>query len=140
MGIAAPKLLNFNGTLQYSCFRFYQPLTIVYRRTFLKNFGFAKKHLNWFLMEDYDHKKPKEVDWVMGSAMVVSKKAVEKTGFMDPRFFMYMEDVDWCRRFWENGYKVVYYPFSQMHHYHGKASARGGFFRSLFSTSLPGFI
>lgn len=135
-GIAAPKLLNFNGTLQYSCFRFYRPLTIIYRRTFLKSFSFAKKHLYWFLMEDYDHKKPKEVDWVMGSAMIISKKAVEKVGFMDPRFFMYMEDVDWCRRFWENGYKVVYYPYSQMHHYHGKASARGGFFRSLFFNKL----
>lgn len=136
VGIAGPQLLNFNGTLQYSCLRFYQPATIIYRRTFLGKLGFAKKHLDWFLMKDYDHKKPKEVDWLMGSALMVSKDAVNKVGFMDHRFFMYMEDVDWCRRFWENGYKVAYFPDSKMHHYHGRGSARGGFFRSLFFNKL----
>lgn len=135
-GIVGPQLLNFNGTLQYSCLRFYQPITIIYRRTFLGKLGFAKKHLDWFLMKDYDHKKPKEVDWLMGSALMVLKDAVNKVGLMDPRFFMYMEDVDWCRRFWENGYKVVYFPDSKMHHYHGRGSARGGFFRSLFFNKL----
>ncbi len=136
VGIAGPQLLNFNGTLQYSCFRFYRPITVIYRRTFLKNFRFAKKHLDWFLMKNYDHKEPREVDWVMGSALMISKKAVNKAGFMDARFFMYMEDVDWCRRFWEQGYKVVYCPFSKMHHYHGKGSAKGGFFGSLFLNKL----
>lgn len=136
IGIAGPKLLNFNGTLQYSCFRFYRPLTILYRRTILKKLKFAKKHLEWFLMKDYKHDNPKEVDWVMGSALMVSKEAIKKVGYMDPRFFMYMEDVDWCRRFWENGYKVVYYPISVMHHYHGKGSAKGGFFYSIFFNKL----
>jgi hypothetical protein len=136
IGMAGPQLINFNGTLQYSCFRYYRPLTIIYRRTFLKKFVFAKKHLDWFLMKDYDHKNPKEVDWLMGSALLVSRAAVTKVGLMDPRFFMYMEDVDWCRRFWENGYKVVYFPQSKMHHYHGKGSAKGGVLRSLFFNRL----
>jgi N-acetylglucosaminyl-diphospho-decaprenol L-rhamnosyltransferase len=136
MGIAAPKLLNFNGTFQPSCFRFYKPVTIIYRRTFLKNFGFARRHLDWFLMKDYDHKKSRAVDWVMGSAMLVRREAIEKVGPMDSNFFMYMEDVDWCRRFWENRYKVMYFPFSEMHHYHGKGSARGGFAKSLLFNKL----
>lgn len=136
VGMVGPGLLNFNGTIQYSCFRFYRPLTIIYRRTFLGNFRFAKKHLDWFLMKDYDHEETKEVDWLMGSAMLISKKAVDEVGPMDPRFFMYMEDVDWCRRFWEKGYKVVYYPRSKMYHYHGKGSARGGMFRSIFFNRL----
>ena len=137
VGMVGPKLLNFNGTLQYSCFHYYTPLTIVYRRiSFLQRFGFVKKHLNWFSMKDYDHKTPKEADWLMGSAMLVSKKSVEKVGPMDSRFFMYMEDVDWCRRFWENGFKVVYYPLSVMNHYHGKGSDKGGFFYSIFMNKL----
>jgi GT2 family glycosyltransferase len=136
IGIAGPKLLNFNGTIQDSCFHFYRPITIIYRRTFLNKFNFARKHLNWFLMKDYDHMSPKEVDWLMGSAMLVSREAVEKVGLMDPQFFMYMEDVDWCRRFWESGYKVIYYPLSVMNHYHGKGSDKGGFFYSLFSNRL----
>ncbi|MDD5396779.1 MAG: glycosyltransferase family 2 protein [Candidatus Moranbacteria bacterium] len=131
IGIIGPRLLNFNGTLQSSCFRFYKPWTIVYRRTLLGKMPFAKKHLDWFLMNDYDHEKPKEVDWLMGSALMISRQALEKVGLMDPSYFMYMEDVDWCRRFWENGFKVVYFPLAKMHHYHGKGSAKGGAIRSL---------
>lgn len=131
-GLMGPKLLNFNGTLQYSCFRFYKPITIVYRRTFLHKFSFAKKHLDWFLMKDYDYTKPKDVDWIMGSAMMTSRQAIEKVGFMDPRFFMYMEDVDWCRRFWENNLQVVYFPEVSMLHYHKKGS-RGGIFSVFFN-------
>jgi len=131
IGMVGPKLLNFNGTLQPSCFRFYKPVTILYRRTFLGKLSFAKKHLDWFLMNDYDHTTPKEVDWIMGSAVMISRNALEKVGLLDPRYFMYMEDVDWCRRFWENGFKVFYFPLATMHHYHGKGSAKGGVIRSL---------
>jgi len=131
VGMVGPKLLNFNGTLQYSCFRFYKPLTIVYRRTFLGKTGFGKKHLDWFLMKDQDHEKMLEVDWLMGSALIISREAFRKVGGTDLRFFMYMEDVDWCRRFWENGYKVIYYPKVVMHHYHGKSSGKKGMIHSL---------
>jgi len=137
VGMVGPKLLNFNGTLQYSCFHYYKPLTIIYRRiSFLQKLDFVKKHLDWFSMKDYNHESPKEVDWLMGSAMLVSKLAVTKIGTMDERFFMYMEDVDWCRRFWENGFKVIYYPLSIMNHYHGKGSDKGGFFYSIFFNRL----
>ncbi|HOW60240.1 MAG TPA: glycosyltransferase family 2 protein [Candidatus Moranbacteria bacterium] len=131
IGMVGPKLLNFNGTLQISCSRFYKPITIIYRRSFLGRFSFAKKHLDWFQMKDYDHKSPKEVDWLMGSAIMISREAIEKVGLMDPRYFMYFEDVDWCRRFWENGYKVIYYPLALMHHYHGRSSAKGGIIKAL---------
>jgi GT2 family glycosyltransferase len=136
IGIIAPKLLNFNGTLQYSCFRFYSPITIIYRRTFFGKFNFAQKHLDWFLMKDLDHSQSNDVDWVMGSALMVSKKALAKVGLMDPRFFMYMEDVDWCRRFWENGFRVVYFPNAEMFHYHGKGSDKGGILQSLLFNRL----
>jgi GT2 family glycosyltransferase len=136
IGIIAPKLLNFNGTLQYSCFRFYRPITILYRRTFLGRFSFAQKHLDWFLMKDIDHSKINYVDWVMGSALMVSKKALSKVGLMDPAFFMYMEDVDWCRRFWENGFKIIYFPEAEMFHYHGRGSDGGGFLQSLLFNKL----
>ncbi len=131
IGMIGPKLLNFNGTMQQSCFRFYRPITIVYRRTFLGKFAFAKKHLDWFLMNDYNHTETKEVDWLMGSALMISRQALEKVGHMDPAYFMYMEDVDWCRRFWENGFKVIYYPHVSMHHFHGKGSAKGGVIKAL---------
>lgn len=136
VGMVGPQLLNFNETWQPSCFRFYKPMTIVYRRTFLKKLPFAKKHLDWFLMSDYDRKEPRNVDWLMGSAMMVSRNAIEKVGTTDPRFFMYMEDVDWCRRFWENGFRVVYFPDAKMIHYHGKGSGKGGVLKSLLLNKL----
>jgi hypothetical protein len=135
-GMVGPQLINFNETLQPSCFKFYSPLTIIYRRTFLGKLPFAQKKLNEFLMKDYDHQNPKEVDWLMGSAMLVSRQAVAKVGLMDTRFKMYMEDTDWCRRFWENGYKVIYFPLAKMYHYHGRGSAGKNALFSIFSNWL----
>jgi len=136
VGIAGPKLLNFNDTLQFSCMKFYKPMTIVYRRTFLGKFQFAQKHLDDFLMKDFDHNSIKEVDWLMGSALMVRKSAIQKVGLMDERFRMYFEDTDWCRRFWENGYKVIFYPESQMYHYHGRGSAGKSVVKSLLFNRL----
>ena len=46
---------------------------------------------------------------------------------LDERYFMYFEDVDWCRRFWEAGYKVMYVPYARAWHLHKRAS-KGGMF------------
>ncbi len=124
VGIVGPKLINFDNSIQNSCFRFYSPMTVVYRRTFLGRFDFAKKHLERFLMkEQRKSNKPIEADWVMGSAMMITKKAIDEVGTIDKRFFMYFEDVDWCWRFWEKGYKIIYNPEARVFHYHGKQSA-----------------
>jgi len=136
IGLAGPKLLNFNETLQPSCFRFYTPLTILYRRTFLGRFPFAQKHLDRFLMKEIDHSQKQEADWIMGSALMTSRKAIERVGLMDERFKMYFEDTDWCRRFWEKGYKVIYFPEAQMYHYHGKGSDSKSVWKSIFLNHL----
>jgi GT2 family glycosyltransferase len=133
VALAGPRQINFNGADQVSCFRFYRPLTILCRRTFLGKLPFGRRHLDWFLMKDYDRKETRSVSWVMGSAMFVRRSAAIAVGPMDPRFFMYMEDVDWCRRFWEKGYRVIYYPFATVFHYHAKGSAHGGILGLLFN-------
>lgn len=136
VGMIGPQQINFNGREQVSCFRFYRPWTIPFRRTFLGRFPVGKRHIDWFLMKDYNRKEPKETDWIMGSAMFVRRSAVDAVGPMDTRFFMYMEDVDWCRRFWEHEWKVMHVPSVTIYHYHGKGSERGGFFRSLLMNRL----
>jgi hypothetical protein len=73
-------------------------------------------------MRDKDHNSIYETDWLMGSAYMIKKSALEKVGLLDERFFMYMSDVDWARRFWENGYRIIYNPNSKMYHYHQRAS------------------
>lgn len=136
VGLLGPKQLNFDGSLQESCLRYYRPMTILYRRTWLKYTRWGKRHLNWFTMKDYDHRTPRMVDWLTGSALFCRKTATEEVGPLDERFFMYMEDVDWCRRFWEQGLKVCYYSEAIVYHYHAKGSARGGFFFSLLMNRL----
>ena len=123
VGLVSPKLINFDGRTQPSAFRFYSWKTIIYRRTFLGKFSFAKKYLDKFLLKnEIASGQIIDVDWVMGSAMMVSREAVDIVGGIDESFFMYFEDVDWCRRFWEEGYRVVYNPTITVAHYHGKAS------------------
>lgn len=135
-GIVGPQLLNFNETLQPSTFKFYTPLTILYRRTFLGKMPFAKKHLNEFTMKSFDHQSVREVDWIMGSSLMTSRDAIDKIGLMDERYRMYFEDTDWCRQFWEKGLKVVYYPEAKMYHYHGKGSAGKSVLQSLLFNKL----
>lgn len=128
VGMVGPKLLNVNNTIQQSCFRFYTPLTVICRRTFLGKTFLGKKVLNKFLMEDIFKgdkvTEPIPVDWLMGSAMMVRKSDLEKVGVFDESFFMYFEDVDWARRFWENGLKVIYFPNTKMYHYHFQSSKK----------------
>jgi len=132
VGLVGPKLVNFDGSVQASAYRFYTWKTILYRRTFLGKLPSAQKHLEKFLLKkQMAENKIIEVDWLMGSAMMTMAEAVKKVGLFDKRFFMYFEDVDWCWRFWQAGYKVVYNPTVQVAHYHGKASLNKGVIRAI---------
>lgn len=122
VGLVAPELMNFNGTPQSSYFRFYTPVTILARRLPLRRLWPFKRILSEFLMEDSNPDEIQAPDWVTGGAMMTSRKAMEKVGFLDERFFMYFEDVDWARRFWQNGYKVIYYPKAKIYHAHKRES------------------
>ena len=133
VGIVGPQLLTFANQIQDSCFR--QPdffgfmgFTVA-RRTFFGKLNWGKKLINQFLFKPYDLGISSwPVDWLQGSAMLVSRKAVEKIGLWDERFFMYFEDTDWCRRFWKNGFEVVYLPQAQMAHYYYRSSKKWGGF------------
>ena len=122
IGLLGPKLLNFDGSVQNSFFRFFGPLTIIYRRTFLGSLPWAKKEINRFLMTDKNKTDKFEVDWLMGSALMSTKKAIKTSGLMDKNLFLYLSEVDWAKRFWENGYKIVYFPEAKMYHYHRRGS------------------
>jgi len=137
IGMLGPKLWNINNTWQQSCFRFYSPMTVFYRRTPLGKTSVGKKDLDNFLMKDVFAKgdviEPIPVDWLMGSAMMVRKSDLEKVGGFDERYFMYFEDVDWARRFWENGLKVVYFPRVTMYHHHFQSSKKSSIWQLAFN-------
>lgn len=138
-GVAGPKLLNIGGSIQQSHFREYTPLTILARRTLFGKTSLGKKYLGRFSYKDKAGglNKPLEVEWLMGSALLLERKRLEKIGGkFDERFFMYFEDADLCRRFREAGLKVVYYPLAEMTHYHGKASVGGKGIFDIFGNRL----
>lgn len=131
-GIVGPKLLNPDGSTQYSCRRFPTLLTPIFRRTFLKNTRLAKKNLKSYLMIDWDHKENKKVDWLFGAFLLIRKEALEKVGYFDERFKLYFEDCDLCRRFWENGYEVWYTTEVELIHYHQRLSDQKSGITSVF--------
>lgn len=120
VGLLGPKLLNFNNTEQPSSFRFYSPWTIICRR--MPFIPYAKKTIDHFLMRDVDLSKTRTVDWISGAIFMTSKSAVNKVGLLDEHLYHYFSDVDWARRFWENGYTVVHFTDTKIFHYHGQAS------------------
>lgn len=136
VAMVGPKLYGIENTYQQSAFRFPSLMTIIYRRTPLGKLPWAKKHLARFAYADKKLENVLEfqrVDWLMGAALLVSRQATERVGLLDERFFMYFEDVDWARRFWENGNAVAYVPESRMYHMHGKSSRRYGMLGMIFN-------
>ena len=75
-------------------------------------------------MSDWDHGDVREVDWVLGAAMMMRREAIGDT-VMDERYFIYFEDVDLCVRLQQKGWKVIYHPGAEMVHHHRRASADG---------------
>lgn len=123
VGIAGCKLLNDDGSLQYSVRRFLDLRTYLYRFTPLRGIMAGSALERYYLMQDWDHKDNRLVDWVLGGCMLVKKEAFQSVGMMDERFFVYFEDVDWCFRMWENGWKVAYVAEAAMFHKHLRTSA-----------------
>jgi exopolysaccharide biosynthesis polyprenyl glycosylphosphotransferase len=125
VGIAGLKLLNPDGTVQYSCRTFYTLPTILLRRTFLGKLFPNSSILTRHLMSNWDHNSVRDVDWVLGACMMVRRTALQEVGLMDERFFLYFEDVDWCYRMKRCGWRVSYLSESEMIHDHQRKSAKG---------------
>jgi hypothetical protein len=105
VGVIGPKIVDAEGNIQDCCRRFMTPKRFAAR--------FAKRVLfrrDVVLRSGFDYEKTQPVDWVIGGFMMVKSDAMQKVGLMDDRYFLYVEDMDWCKRFWNHGYKVVYFP------------------------------
>lgn len=130
VGLLLPKLVNPDGTLQFSCRTFYNFPTLLFRRTPLgkifPNHQIIRKHL----MMDWNHEEIREVDWGLGACIFLRREALKGQNLFDERFFLYFEDVDLCFRLKKEGWKVLYYPEAVMVHAHARMSAEGFFNRA----------
>ncbi len=123
IGLAGPRILNTDGSLQPSCRRAFTLWTcfctaLALNRLFPKSSRFADSR-----MEEWAHDEIRTVSALTGCFWLARRESVEEIGLLDESFFMYGEDIDWCNRFIENGWKVVFYPEAQSIH-HGGGSSR----------------
>jgi GT2 family glycosyltransferase len=135
VGMSGPLQYNPDQTVQDSCFRWFGLFTPLYRRTPLGGVPFAQKDLARFLMKDFDRSYRQDVDWLMGSCLFCRAKALKKVGLFDDDFFMYFEDTDLCRRFWQKKWRVVYFPDAKIIHNHMRQSARDPWYRFFYNRS-----
>lgn len=135
-GIVVPRLNNADKTIQETCFCFPDWHYPLYRRTGLAKTKKGQKWLNKFLMEDFDHLTIKKVDWIMGACFIISKEKISRIGYLDDNFFMYLEDMDLCRRLWKEKKATYYLGNISAVHLHQKASVGKNIISSLLLNKL----
>jgi len=136
VGMVGPQLLNADGTVQSSRRRFPTLATLFLESTWLQ-LAIAdpqspatvrwltaplRRMLERYYVADRSPDAVQDVDWITGAAMLARREAIGDVGPMDEGFFMYSEELDWCRRFHQAGWRVVYLPTAQIIHYVGKSS------------------
>ena len=122
-GAAGCKVLNPNGTLQLACRRgFPTPMVAFYKIVGLSALFPKSQRFGRYNMTYLDPDQVAEVDAVSGSFMMVRREVVEKVGTLDPEFFMYGEDIDWCYRIQQAGWKVYYLPHTEIVHFKGEST------------------
>lgn len=122
VGALGPQLLNPDGSVQPSRRRFPTMATAFLESTILQQWFPDNCVLRRYYVLDQPDDRTQEVDWVVGAALLVRREAIEQVGPLDEGFFMYSEELDWCRRIKAQGWKVVYLPTAKMIH-HGAQSS-----------------
>jgi GT2 family glycosyltransferase len=96
----------------------------IVQRTGLGRTAWGRRYADHFLMADDNHDRTRPVDWAQGSALFVRGDVWRRIGGFDDLFFLYYEDIDLCRRVWQLGYEVAYYPEVVIRHAFAKESAK----------------
>jgi hypothetical protein len=71
----------------------------------------------------FPHDETRKVDVLVGCFLMIRRRALEQVGYLDEQFFIYVEDIDLCRRFRRSGWEVVFFPRAQAIHYKGASSS-----------------
>lgn len=105
VGMVVPKFIDDAGCVQDYARKFVTISELVARVV-----GRVINRKDVFLYESFDYEKTQYVDWSAGAFMLIRRDFLMNVGLFDERYFMYVEDMDLCRRFWMTGYSVLYYP------------------------------
>jgi hypothetical protein len=121
VGVVGAQLLNDDGSVQSSRRRFPTLTTAFFESTWLQAHA-PQRILNRYYALDIADDQTSDVDWVMGACLMTRQEIAQSVGGLDEGYFMYSEELDWCRRIKMAGWRVVYLPTAQVTHYQGKSS------------------
>ena len=122
-GVIGPRLLNLDGTLQPSVRGFPTLWRLATEYLFLRWLAPRSRALNAFYSAGFNHQSVRDAEFLVGAVLLVRREVVDEIGVFDTRFFMFNEEVDFCYRVREAGWRVVFYPGAQFVHV-GGASTR----------------
>jgi GT2 family glycosyltransferase len=123
VAIAGPKIINSDGSVQYSCRRFPSFFSAAAHSVLVHiypNNPVSRK----YMMTDVSRDEPFSVDWISGACMMIRRSVLNDTGLLDENYFMYVEDIDICYRMWQNEWEVHYMPHSEILHHVGGSSRK----------------
>jgi GT2 family glycosyltransferase len=123
-GVEGPRIINSDGSVQYSCRRF-PSFFDAGMHSILENIAPDNPFSRRYKLVDIKRDSTIEVDWVSGSCMMIRRAALDDTGLLDEKYFMYVEDTDLCYQMWLNNWKVFYNPDSQILHHIGGSTDNG---------------
>jgi len=105
VGLIGPRVVDGKGGVQDSCRTFMGPSQLLARVSRRISHG-----TDVLLDPTFDYTSTQPVDWVIGAFMMAKREALAKVGLLDENYFLYVEDMDWCKRFWDAGFQIVYFP------------------------------
>jgi GT2 family glycosyltransferase len=129
------KVLNPDRTIQRTCFMYPSPLNMLLQSTYLykaypRSRFFGREFMTW-----WDYSDERQVQTVSGCFSLVRREAIDAVGPMDPVYFFYGDDPDWCYRFAEAGWEVRFFPGASIIHFGGQSSRQE---RRAFRLQLAG--
>lgn len=117
IGVIGCKLLYKNGGIQQSAGYLPRLSKIFFWQTFIDDLPVIKNIIKPYQVSDINfYKKEHEVGWVTGAFFLLRKEIFEKTGGFDEKIFMYSEEVEWCQRISQAGFKIYFTPITHVYH------------------------
>jgi N-acetylglucosaminyl-diphospho-decaprenol L-rhamnosyltransferase len=126
--VVGPRLTNPDGSLQRSVRGFPTVWRLATEYFFLRKLAPRSRLLNAFYGAGFEHDEVREADFLMGACLLVRRDAIAEIGTLDESFFLFSEETDWCYRFAQAGWKVLFFPGAECVHV-GGASHGGRMFR-----------
>ena len=125
VGIVGPHTLNSDASYQSSRRNFPSKTLAFFESSFLQGLA-SRNMLDEFYLNNYPVDAVLEVGWMQGSALLVRREIYEKLGGLDEAFVMYFEELDWCKRAADAGWKLVYLGTAKIIHHGGKSTEQIG--------------